>query len=221
MRKKQKRQLSYSLSCQARVYEEAALSFAALFGISRLPTGQRVCNAGYAQSGVLDLINLDTAMRPILYSAVSKVSVAINREFYGDLHFMWCSPYFGCEFNRPTFDNPPSSSPIEVYRLLKKETEGFDGHSQKILAVRIGLKSGADKMLMREKISYAQRDAIHTIADRVPDAQFQPLMCVVPLAEAKKHYQTTMIEDRANPLSHEYVVADLPGSGFDIVRIDL
>lgn len=157
---------------------------------------------------------------PVLYSTMTKVAYSINKEYYKDLHYMWCTPYFGPHYDSPHFSVPPSSSPLEIYRTIENEIRGGDLHGEKVKLNRMGIRRGADNMFAAGRISEEDRDDIHAIAKKTPMHVFEPLLCVIPRIEALKYYKKVPIERRANPLSHEYIVADLPQAAFDIIRID-
>ena len=74
-------------------------------------------------------------------------------------------------------------------------------------------------MLKLKKISQEEHDDIVEITKRARDVQFKPILCVISRLEAVPFYKKVEIKDRANPLSHEYILSDLPQSAFDIIRI--
>lgn len=92
-------------------------------------------------------------------------------------------------------------------------------HGQKIKLNRLGIRKGADEMLRRGRINDDIHREIITISKTAQPQQFRPLLCVISRLEAVPFYKKVDIKDRANPLSHEYIVADLPQSAFDIIRI--
>ncbi|HAS6391814.1 hypothetical protein [Vibrio vulnificus] len=165
-------------------------------------------------------MSLNDITHPILYSAMTTLAYNINKKYYKDLHYMWCTPYFGSDFDSPHFTVPPSSSPIEIYNTLKKEVEGADHHNTKIELNRMGIRKGASIMLQLGKITQDQHDEIVYITKNAKDQHFKPLLCVISRIEAAPFYQKVDVKDRANPLSHEYILSDLPQSAFDIIRID-
>ena len=75
-------------------------------------------------------------------------------------------------------------------------------------------------MLKMGKITQDQHDEIVYITKSAKDQLFKPLLCVISRLEAVPYYQKVDVKDRANPLSHEYILSDLPQSAFDIIRID-
>lgn len=143
----------------------------------------------------------------------------INKRYYNDKHYMWCTPYFGSDYQSPHFTVPPSSSPVEIYNTLKKEIDGSDLHNTKIKLNRKGIRKGADIMLKLGKISQEIHDEIVVITKLATNEQFRPLLCIISRIEAVPYYQKVDIKDRANPLSHEYILSNLPQTAFDIIKI--
>jgi hypothetical protein len=162
---------------------------------------------------------LQTIKNPVLYSTMTLAAYNINSTYYDNKHYMWCTPYFGSNYTSPHFTVPPSSSPLEIYTTLSKEIIGGDLHGGKIKLNRLGIRKGADHMLKMGRITKAAWEEIIVISKKAPVQQFQPLLCVIPRIEAVPFAHKVAIKDKANPLAHEFIVADLPQSAFDIIRI--
>ncbi len=156
--------------------------------------------------------------RPILYSTMTFLAYNINIRFYGGLHYTWCTPYFGSDITSPVFTVPPSSSPLQIYNDLKREVEGGDLHGIIIKVKRLGIRRGADAMYRRAKITADQRNDIVAICRRATPEHFKPVLCVLPKAEVLPYIQPVAVKSRANPLSQEYIVADVPTSAFDVIK---
>ena len=164
-------------------------------------------------------MTLKDIKHPILYSTMTTLAYNINKKYYGDKHYMWCTPYFGSDYLSPHFTVPPSSSPIEIYNTIKKEIEGADLHNTKIKLNRKGIRKGADIMLSLGKITSDAFEEIITISKRATNEQFRPLLCIIPRVEAVPYYKKVDVKDRANPLSHEYILSSIPHELFDIIKI--
>ena len=150
---------------------------------------------------------------------MTAVAFNVNTKYYGGLHYLWCTPYFGSDYESPHFTVPPSSSPLEIYNTIKKEIAGVDLHNVKIKLNRMGIRKGADVMLKNGKISADVHSDILAISKEMPMHQFKPLLCIISRLEAVPYYQKVAIRDKANPLSHEYILANLPQSAFDVIQI--
>jgi len=143
----------------------------------------------------------------------------INRQYYKNLHYMWCTPFFSGDFKSPHYTVPPTSSPLDIYKQLQGEIMNADQHAHKIKALRVGIRRGAQVMAQRGKITASQMNDIFFMAKRLDKVMFRPLLCVISRLEAVPHYKAVPIGDKANALSHEYILADLPQSAFDVISI--
>lgn len=164
-------------------------------------------------------MSLSDIKHPVLYSTMTAVAFNVNTKYYGGLHYLWCTPYFGSDFQSPHFTVPPSSSPLEIYNTILKEINGSDLHETKIRLNRMGIRKGAEAMKKLGRISDDAYKEIIAISKLTPMHQFRPLLCVISRLEAIPYYRKVDVKDRANPLSHEYIVADLPQSAFDVIKL--
>lgn len=147
------------------------------------------------------------------------VAYNINNRYYDGKHYLWCTPYFSSDYDSPHYTVPPSSSPFEIYKLFKQEAQATDQHGIKIPANRLGIKKGAVNMHARGKITKSQLREISHIAQKTERYQFRPILCVISRLEAVPHYRKVDIREKANPLSQEYILADLPQSAFDVISV--
>lgn len=160
-----------------------------------------------------------TIDRPVLYSTMTYLAYNVNMQFYGGLHYTWCTPYFGSDMASPVFTVPPSSSPLQIYYDLKREVDGGDLHGTLIKVKRLGVRRGADAMLRRGKISLVQKNDILAICKLATPEHFRPVLCVLLKSEVLPYVQAVPVKARANPLSQEYIVADVPTAAFDVIKI--
>ncbi|MGQ8707169.1 hypothetical protein ACUTSW_14430 [Serratia sp. TSA_198.1] len=164
-------------------------------------------------------MSLEEITRPVLYSTMTYLAYNVNKRYYGGKHYLWCTPYFGVNIESPHFTVPPSSSPLEIYNSLKKDVDTSDIHSSKIQLNRMGIRQGASINLRLGLINKEQHDDIVEISKLSDINLFRPLLCVISRVEAIPYYKKVAIKERANPLSYEYILSDLPESVFDIIRI--
>jgi len=157
--------------------------------------------------------------RPILYSTMCRAAYDINSQFYGGLHYMWCTPYFGSAVNSLHYTVPPSSSPLGIYRQLRGEIDGSDQHGEKIPRLRLGIRKGAMAMAKRGRITEASMQEIKAISWKLDRQHFGPLICVIPRIDALRYSRRPGVDERANPLSLEYILEDVPHSAFDVITI--
>jgi hypothetical protein len=156
----------------------------------------------------------------ILYSTNTSLAYSISKEYYGDKHFVWCTPYFD---HAPThgrsYTVPPSSSPAEIYRTYTRDIEARDNHSDKINGNRLGLLRGAKVMREMGIITGSQSREIAEIVKLAEFGDFRPLIYVIPYALTKRLIRRVPPYERAHPLSAEYIIRSLPGNRFDTIML--
>ena len=158
--------------------------------------------------------------RNILYSTNSVLAYRISEQYYGGLHYVWCSTVFGSlGLGTLLCSNPASSTPYERYRRLQQEVgPPADLHSTMIAAQRVGIKFGATAKYKAGKITADERDEVIQIVDEAEASDFVPLMYVMPYQKVKNLVKRVPLSTRAHPLSDEWVIEELPTGHFDILR---
>jgi hypothetical protein len=156
----------------------------------------------------------------IFYSCSIRLSYEICQQYYGQLHYAWCAPFFDAESSFSVHNCvPPSSNPRTIYWSLKKDIDAGDVHSAKINDLRKGLQKGATAKLNAGIINRQQyRDIVRTVK-HAPLSAFAPLMFVIPVQPLAGRFVPASIRSRANPLSEEYIITDLPRDFFDAVEL--
>ena len=146
----------------------------------------------------------------------------IAKHYYDDLHFVWCSPFSGSP-TQSAFDRvePPSSSPLRIYRSLHDDVTALDLHSDKIRQNRSGLIRGASAKRQAGVIDETTERAIVAVIERAEVGFFQPWLYVIPYATVAGLAKPVPVEQRAHPFSQEYLVEKLPRACFDIVVLPL
>jgi hypothetical protein len=156
-----------------------------------------------------------------LYSTYTWLAYTINRTFYGDVHYVWCTPHFDPKSPFLGSDSavPPTSSPREIYDTLFEEVQRGDRHSPKIDQNRLGVLRGADLKLRQGAISTEAHADILAIAGAAQSRDFRPLLFVVPFAAVSAMARQVPVKDRAHPLSEEFILEGLPRATFDVWEI--
>jgi len=157
-----------------------------------------------------------------LYSTNSLLAYRISKRYYNDKHYVWASPSFGSRSTQePLIGNPVSSRPASRYKQLREEVRDTDRHGHLIQEQRLGLRTGAQMKHDQGVISKEQRDEIMAVVDAAEIADFKPLLYVFSLDDVKGVVKKVPVNERAHPLSEEYIIEELPGSMFDILDLDL
>jgi hypothetical protein len=157
----------------------------------------------------------------LLYSTQTWLAYAIAARFYGDKHYVWCTPYFngGTQHRPEPTAYPPSSTPDDIARALRDDIGNGDQHSTKIDGNRTGLRRGAQAKHQAGIIDADQLRDIGTVIDRSVLKDFRPLVFVIPVTAAHGLVEDVAIADKAHPLSEEYIIHALPRSAFDIIDV--
>ena len=155
----------------------------------------------------------------ILYSTNTWLAYKIAERFYGDVHHVWCAPFFDSD-SIPSYQNanPPSSNPSRICRELFEAVSTGDRHSMKIRNNQAGIRRGAKEKKNAGIITGREEKEIRKIVDKAEIADFRPLVYVIPYSLVVKMVEAVSVEKRAHPLSIEYVIKKLPRKFFDVIE---
>ena len=157
----------------------------------------------------------------VLYSTNSWLAYAISERYYGQQHYVWCTPFFD-PGTMPSLDYsvPPSSSPAEIYRGLLEDIRRRDRHSAKIDANKAGILRGAQSKLSNGDIVEQEASEIGSVVGEADASDFTPLVFVIPYYLVKSNIREVPVNQRAHPMSREYIIDKLPRSHFDVIKFD-
>lgn len=154
----------------------------------------------------------------ILYSVCTFLAYNIAKKYYEDQHFVWCSPFFSeGAATSYQYTNPPTSSPARIYQDLAMGVARDDRHNARIQQNRIGLAKGAVIKHKAGVINSPQKKEILAIVQQAATPMFRPLIYVIPFLTVHELVKQVPVSDRANPLSAEYVIEELPRCHFDVI----
>jgi hypothetical protein len=155
----------------------------------------------------------------ILYSTNTWLAYKIAEDFYRQHHYVWCTPVFDAEQSRHRDSAvPPSSSPLAVYWSLLNDTKRADRHSSRIDLNKAGILRGAGVKRAAGFIDEDQEKRIQAIVRLSERTEFRPLLYVIPLGLVSKRLREPPPEDKAAPLSAEFIIDDLPRAHFDVIE---
>jgi hypothetical protein len=157
----------------------------------------------------------------VLYATNTRLAYIIAQRYYNQKHYVWCTPYFDPS-SVPALDYtvPPSSSPAEIYRSLRKDVDHNERHSDKIKANKAGIIRGAQEKFDQGEIDENERKEIAEIVEAAEVADFSPLIFVIPFSLVKGKLSTVPVDQRAHPLSSEFIIQTLPRDYFDVLRLE-
>jgi hypothetical protein len=141
--------------------------------------------------------------------------------FYGDEHYVWCSPVFDARCRHGLHASPPPTScPGDIYHCLADEVRRRDLHSGKIAENRIGILKGAAVKHTLNIITEDEVGEITAIVNTAHVSDFAPLLYVIPHEPVAPLVKEVPVDRRAHPLSEEFVIEALPGDKFDVISLN-
>jgi hypothetical protein len=157
----------------------------------------------------------------LLYSTSTWLAYAVAEQYYGGEHYVWCTPHFdSSSVASLNYAVPPSSSPIEIYRGLRKDVEQGDRHSAKIAANKAGILKGMEVKRSAGRITSEAAIEIASIVETAEIRDFRPLLFVIPFHLAADRIRPVPIGQKAHPLSIEFIIESLPRCFFDAIGLD-
>ncbi len=157
----------------------------------------------------------------ILFSVNSELAYWINVKYYGNVHYVWCTPDFGSSVSTNNLsNNPPSAQALKIYRALDEAAKSSDRHSSAISGNKMGLRKGVEAKHAKGIIDESQRDDINYIIEQTECIGFKPLIYVIVYEEVKDIVSTVAVDATASPCSTEYIIEELPGDLFTSIRWD-
>ena len=157
----------------------------------------------------------------VLYSVNTWLAFIIAERYYRGEHWVWCTPHFDPS-SVPSLNHavPPSSSPIEIYRGLRKDILSGDRHSAKIEANKTGILRGVKTKRSAGIIDGAGAAEIDSIVRASDIRDFRPMCYVIPFCLVQDRVRPAPIDQRAHPLSAEFVIEKLPRDCFDAIGLE-
>jgi hypothetical protein len=69
-------------------------------------------------------------------------------------------------------------------------------------------------------ITFEELGTIEAMASKAQVAAFQPLLYVIPYSGVSHLLKDVPVADRANPISPEYLIEELPTDFFDVIALE-
>jgi hypothetical protein len=105
-----------------------------------------------------------------------------------------------------------------MYRALHAAYKHGDRHSSKVTENKIGILRGAAAKHGAGVITPNQRDEISYIVEEAQVSDFRPLLFVIPTVNVVASIVEPPPQDKAHPLSEEYIIPELPRAHFDVIE---
>jgi len=163
----------------------------------------------------------------ILYSVQTFLAYYINKTFYSDIHYVWCTPYFDSNALARTEPKlPVTSNPRSIYNSLINDAYIKDDHYRRVNIERniVGITEGAAAKLQERIISedtYKQiKGLLKCVNENKNYNYFHPVIYVIPYYKVKKRVERVEYCMAALPLSPEYKIVNLHTKDFDLIDFD-
>ena len=155
----------------------------------------------------------------LLYSTSTWLAYSVAEQFYGGVHFAWCSPVYDGRVAGAHVNIPPSASPVAIYRVLVEDATRGDRHSAAIDLNKKGIHRGAEARRSQGLIGDEEVSEIQISLERAQCRDFRPLLYIIPFEQVKGIVTRVPVSERAHPMSVEYRVEALPRAAFDMIEL--
>lgn len=159
---------------------------------------------------------------PFLFSTNPLLKFEIHRDYFGNKHYVWCSPCFDARtsYLHGVTPLPPSSNPAEIFAALRAATmDRPDFHDKNIKGWKGTLQGLALSSRSAGSITAEQEEDIVYLTENADITKWRPLLYVINRAAVAGRLQTVPVPERANPSVAEYQLADLLPEEFDIITL--
>ena len=149
----------------------------------------------------------------LLYSTCTALAYKIAKEYYQNVHYVWCTESFDAAV-QPGTSNPRTLCTRYLEQIIKN-----DSHATEINNNKAGILKGAATKLKQGVITKEQHDEISMRVAFAQNEDFYPVIYLINKKAVKKRLQVVNTSDAASEYSIEYIISDLKASEFELIRI--
>lgn len=156
-------------------------------------------------------MSLNTKEHPLLYSVGTQLAYKIARQYYKNVHYVWCTT----EFNSPR--QPPTSNPSKICKRYLEQITTGDRHTKEIENNMAGILRGAKAKF---DIGIIDKRAYNEIRNMVSAAEYEsffPMLYIIESRKVRNRCEEVPIKDRASDKAVEYKIVDLRENEFEII----
>ena len=157
----------------------------------------------------------------LLYSTSTWLAYSVAEQYYGGIHFAWCSPVYDGRLAAVHVNIPPSASPAAIYRVMLEDSRRGDRHSNAIDQNKEGINRGARARRSQGLIGDEEVEEIRSSVERTECRDFRPVLYIIPYDQVKDSVIRVPAAERAHPMSVEYRIETLPRGSFDMIELTL
>ena len=149
----------------------------------------------------------------LLYSTCTMLAYRIAKEYYHNVHYVWCTESFDAAL-QPGTSNPRTLCTRYLEQIVKN-----DRHATEIRNNKAGILKGASEKLKQGVISQKQYEEIATRVAYACNDEFYPVVYLINKKAVKKRLKVVEPNDAASQNSVEYIISDLKHNEFELIRI--
>lgn len=155
---------------------------------------------------------IDFSENPILFSIGTLFSYKIDRKYYHNVHYVWCTSNFNDR------KQPITSNPYSICKRYFDQIFSEDRHAKEIADNKAGILQGAQAKFDDGTIDRTQYEEICQLVNLANYEDFFPVLYVI---YANKVGNNRCIEvekkDRASDRSIEYRIFDLSDGEYELI----
>lgn len=149
----------------------------------------------------------------LLYSTGTALAYKIAKEYYNNIHYVWCTDSFDALLQ------PGTSNPRTLCSRYLEQIITQDRHATEIENNKAGILKGATAKLNQGIITEEQFNEISIKVGFASMEDFYPVIYLINKKSVKKRLQIVNPNDKASNTSIEYIIKDLKRNEFEIIRI--
>ena len=149
-----------------------------------------------------------------LFSQTTKLAYSINKNFYKNEHYVWCSEFIH------NINQPPTSDPIARSNRLLQIIKTGDRHATEINEHLAGILAGAKAKLKSKVISKEEHKLICTYLNIIDYEAFMPIIYIIDYSKVKDRCEYISPQDKASNSSSEIRIIDLKPEEYTVISMD-
>ena len=161
-------------------------------------------------------------MGPVLYSTNVLLKLLIQEQFFGDMHYVWCSECFDSSKEYAYSGRAlvgSTSNPADIYRELRRAVETSDQHCLKIKEQKASLSALAVRAAGSGDISTQSKEDIVHMVETAAMGHWRPVIYVIPANASVRKKAQEVPRRKCASAGPEYIIPDLRRSAFDVIEV--
>lgn len=149
----------------------------------------------------------------LLYSTGTEMAYLIDKEYYNDVHFVWCTEAFDA------FLQPGSSNPRNLCMRYLNQIVTGDSHASEIANNKAGILRGANEKLKAGVITKEQFEEIQIRVKYSKPEDYYPVIFLINYRAVRGRLIDPSTADKASKNSIEYKITDLKSGEYDLIHV--